>query len=115
MGHEPLGPTFAYQDIKRGIRAFVGVLSPEARTLTYVMQTARGEMRDRIARAVLDPEYFQRIMTRARNTAGGRITAATIGGVLMEEDLADSSGKTWASDLPVKWSDNISNMIGTRQ
>lgn len=115
MGDEPLGSTQLYQDIKRGIRAFVGVLSPESRTLTYVMQTARGEMRDRIARAVLDPEYFQRIMTRARNTAGGRVTAATIGGVLMEGDLADSSGKTWASDLPVKWSDNISNMIGTRQ
>lgn len=115
MGDEPLGPTGAYQDIKRLGRAFIGVLRPESRALTYVMETARGEMRDRIARAVLDPEYFQRIMTRARNTAGGRATAATIGGILKEEDLADPSGKTWASDLPGKWSENISNMIGAKQ
>jgi len=115
MSDEPLGPTDFYQDIKRILRTAFGVLSTESRAVTYVMQTARGEMRDRIARAVLDPEYFQKIMARARNTAGGRVTAATIGGILAEENLGDTSGKTWASDLPVKWSENIGNMMGTRQ
>lgn len=111
-GAEPVGGGAGLELARRAGRVVVGVLSPESRALTYALQTARGEMRDRISRAILDPEYFQRIMTRSRDTPGARSRAAAIGAVLNEPDIGDPSGKTWAHDLPAVWSENASRMIG---
>lgn len=111
-GEEPVGGGLLLEGARRIGRTVVGVLSPESRALTYALQTARGEMRDRIARAILDPKYFQRIMTRSRDTPGARSRAAAIGAVLNEPDIGDPSGKTWAHDLPAVWSEHASRMIG---
>jgi hypothetical protein len=109
LGAETKAASVTMEAIRRGSRAVVGVLSPKARALTYALNVANADMKQRIARAVLDPEYFTRLMRQSRSTAGGRVTATTLGAALNENEFGDTN--VWWSDLPGKWSENVSRMM----
>lgn len=65
------------------------------------MQLANAETKQRIARAILDPEYFGRILEASRSTAGSRATAAGIGAILSEQnDMLDQDQDTWLTQIP---------------
>lgn len=109
LGAETKAASVTMEALRRTGRAVVGVLSPKARALTYALNVANADMKQRIARAVLDPEYFTRLMRQSRSTAGGRVTAATLGAALNENEFGDTN--VWWSDLPGKWSENVSRMM----
>ncbi len=82
-------------------RAVLGPLSPMQRRITYATQLADAETKQRIARAILDPEYFGRILEASRSTAGSRATAAGIGAILSEQnDMLDQDKDTWLTQIP---------------
>ena len=87
--------------IRRAGRAALGPLSRESRFLTYALENANAEVRERIGRAILDPEYFGKIVNSARSVPGERATAATIGTLLSEGGgIADNDSEDWVSTLP---------------
>lgn len=87
--------------IRRFGRAALGPLSRESRFLTYALESSRAEVRDRIGRAILDPEYFANILNSARSVPGERATAATIGTLLFEGGgVADNDSEDWVATLP---------------
>jgi hypothetical protein len=87
--------------IRRAGRAALGPLSRESRFLTYALENANAEVRNRIGRAILDPEYFGQIVNSARSVPGERATAATIGTLLFEGGgIADNDSEDWVSTLP---------------
>lgn len=87
--------------IRRAGRAALGPLSRESRFLTYALESANAEVRNRIGRAILDPEYFGQIVNSARSVPGERATAATIGTLLFEGGgIADNNSEDWVSTLP---------------
>jgi hypothetical protein len=87
--------------IRRAGRAALGPLSRESRFLTYALENANAEVRTRIGRAILDPEYFGQIVNSARSVPGERATAATIGTLLFEGGgIADNDSEDWVSTLP---------------
>jgi hypothetical protein len=109
LGTDTKAASVTMEALRRTGRAVVGVLSPKARALTYALNVANADMKQRIARAVLDPEYFTRLMRQSRSTAGGRVTATTLGAALNENEFGDTN--VWWSDLPGKWSENVSRMM----
>ena len=97
---EILEPTLAGA-VVRTFRALRGPLDPVQRRITYAMQLANAETKQRIARAILDPEYFGRILEASRSTAGSRATAAGIGAILSERnDMLDQDQDTWLTQIP---------------
>jgi hypothetical protein len=103
----------------RGARTAVGPLSRESRFITAGLRLATGEMQQRMARAILDPEYFGQIMRRARDTAGGRATAATLGAALMEargDEIGDKTARgDWIREIPASISRTTERGMGVMQ
>jgi hypothetical protein len=97
-------------------RTLVGPLRQQSRFLTAGMQAATGEMQQRIARAILDPEYFAKLIASGTNTAGGRATAATLGAALMEDKIGDKTGRgDWMREIPASLSRTTERAMGVRQ
>lgn len=103
----------------RGARTAIGPLSRESRFITAGLRLATGEMQQRMARAILDPEYFGQIMRRARDTAGGRATAATLGAALMEargDEIGDKTARgDWIREIPASISRTTERGMGVMQ
>lgn len=103
----------------RGARTAVGPLSRESRFITAGLRLATGEMQQRMARAILDPEYFGKIMQRAKDTAGGRATAATLGAALMEargDAIGDKTARgDWIREIPASISRTTERGMGVIQ
>lgn len=103
----------------RGARTAVGPLSRESRFITAGLRLATGEMQQRMARAILDPEYFGQIMRMARDTAGGRATAATFGAALMEargDAIGDKTARgDWIREIPASISRTTERGMGAMQ
>ncbi len=90
-----------------------GPLDPIQRRVTYATQLADAETKQRIARAILDPVYFGKILERSRQTGGSRATAAAIGAVLGERnDLLDADQDSWLQSLPSTVSNAYQSMRG---
>jgi hypothetical protein len=84
----------------RGARTMLGPLSKESRYLTAGLRLANGEMQNRMARAILDPEYFAKLINVAQDKATGRMTAATLGAALMEDKIGDKTDKGhWVMEI----------------
>jgi hypothetical protein len=84
----------------RGARTMLGPLSKESRYLTAGLRLASGEMQNRMARAILDPEYFAKLINVAQDKATGRMTAATLGAALMEDKIGDKTDKgNWVVEI----------------
>jgi hypothetical protein len=78
----------------------LGPLSKESRYLTAGLRLASGEMQNRMARAILDPEYFAKLINVAQDKATGRMTAATLGAALMEDKIGDKTDKgNWVVEI----------------
>jgi hypothetical protein len=84
----------------RGARTMLGPLSKESRYLTAGLRLASGEMQNRMARAILDPEYFAKLINVAQDKATGRMTAATLGAALMEDKIGDKTDRgNWVMEI----------------
>lgn len=109
----------AVMALARAGRTAIGPLSRESRFITAGLRLATGEMQQRMARAILDPEYFGQIMRRARDTAGGRATAATLGAALMEargDAIGDKTGRgDWVREIPASISRTTERAMGAMQ
>jgi hypothetical protein len=104
--------TFSGQ-VVRAVRALRGPLDPVQRRITYATQLANAETKQRIARAILDPEYFGRILEASRSTAGSRATAAGIGAILSERnDMLDQDQDTWLTKIPTVAGNAFRSMRG---
>ena len=105
-----------FQAAARFLRTAVGPLSRESRFITAGMRLATGEMQQRMARAILDPEYFGKILIAARDTAGGRATSATIGAALLEDKIGDKTDRgDWVREIPAAISRTTERGMGAMQ
>ena len=101
LGEKEIADATVKGQLVGAARAVLGPLSPMQRRITYAMQLANAETKQRIARAILDPEYFGRILEASRSTAGSRATAAGIGAILSEQnDMLDQDQDTWLTQIP---------------
>lgn len=113
LGEKAEVPTTALAAVVKTARAIKGPLSREQRLITYAQGVANAEIQQRIARAILDPEYFARILRASQNTGAGRASAATIGFILGEGGgLLDNDQDTWFPTLAQTVSKTYDNMIG---
>lgn len=83
-----------YEDIKSKSRAILGPMRREQRYLTYILERADRDTKERVARAILDPDYFQSLLRLARETRTGRATAAVLGQTLVGGAL-EPAGTDW--------------------
>lgn len=101
LGEKEIADATFTGQVVRAVRALKGPLDPVQRRITYATQLANAETKQRIARAILDPEYFGRILEASRSTAGSRATAAGIGAILSEQnDMLDQDQDTWLMQIP---------------
>jgi len=101
LGEKEIADATVKGQLVGAARAVLGPLSPMQRRITYAMQLADADTKQRIARAILDPEYFGRILEASRSTAGSRATAAGIGAILSEQnDMLDQDQDTWLTQIP---------------
>jgi len=97
----------------RGARTMLGPLSKESRYLTAGLRLASGEMQNRMARAILDPEYFAKLINVAQDKATGRMTAATLGAALMEDKIGDKTDKGhWVMEIAAAISRTLNRARG---
>lgn len=101
LGEKEIADATFTGQVVSAFRALRGPLDPVQRRITYAMQLANADTKQRIARAILDPEYFGRILEASRSTAGSRATAAGIGAILSEKnDMLDQDQDTWLTQIP---------------
>lgn len=100
----------------RTFRTAVGPLNVRSRLASAGLRIATGEMQQRMARAILDPEYFGKLLNAARDTPGGRATAATLGAVLLEDKIGDKTGRgDWVREIPASISRTTERAMGAMQ
>jgi len=101
LGEKEIADATVKGQLVGAARAVLGPLSPMQRRITYATQLADADTKQRIARAILDPEYFGRILEASRSTAGSRATAAGIGAILSEKNnMLDQDQDTWLTQIP---------------
>lgn len=90
----------AVMALLKGARTMLGPMSNESRYTTAGLRLASGAMQQRMARAILDPEYFAKLIGVAQDKATGRMTAATLGAALMEDKIGDKTDRgNWFSEV----------------
>ena len=113
LGQKEIADATIKGQVVGAARAVLGPLSPIQRRITYATQLADAETKQRIARAILDPVYFGKILERSRQTGGSRATAAAISAVLGERnDLLDADQDSWLQSLPSTVSNAYQSMRG---
>jgi hypothetical protein len=113
LGEKEIADATVKGQLVGAARAVLGPLSPMQRRITYATKLADAETKQRIARAILDPEYFGRILEASRSTAGSRATAAGIGAILSERnDMLDQDQDTWLTQIPTVAGNAFRSMRG---
>jgi len=105
-GAGEMAPTVVGQ-LKTGSRIFLGALTRESRIYNYAVNNLSEHMREKTARALLDPDEFARLLTAAKRTNAGRATGVVLGQYLLRQD------RTEVPETPSSWGKTTRGAIGS--